>query len=269
MPANTIHKWDPADGKVSVFLGFTGTDGSRRGTQENKVQGAPPDEPGSNGITVDPEGRIVYCARGDLQAVVRIEKDGRRTVLASQFDGKPLNRPNDLVYRSDGTLYFTDPTDGSEREKNFQGEVPVNHVFLLKDGKLHSLTHNLLHPNGLALTPDEKHLYVVDSRATKTITRYEVRADGTLGKGQLFIDMKSVDAPGGPDGMKVDQKGNVYAPGPGGLWIMSPAGKHLGTISIPERFTNLAFGDADGKTLYLTAQTSVYRIRLKIPGIRP
>ena len=271
MPANVIYKWNPTDGKVSVFLensGFTSTDASGPGMQQNKAEGVPPADSDSNGITVDRMGRIVYCARGDRQ-VVRLEMDGRRTVLASQFEGKPLNRPNDLVYRSDGTLYFTDPSDGSEREENIQGAVPVSHVFLLQDGKLRSLPHDLLHPNGLAFTPDEKHLYIVDSRATKTITRYDVLPDGTLASGRLFIDMKSVDAPEGPDGMKVDQKGNVYAPGPGGLWIMSPTGKHLGIILIPERASNLAFGDADGKTLYVTGRTELYRIRLQVPGKRP
>ena len=253
MPDNVIKKWNPSDGKVSVFLensGFTTT---------TNPSGHP--TPGSNGITVDPQGRIVFCMRGDRQ-VVRLEKDGRHTVLASQYDGKPLNRPNDLVYRSDGSLYFTDPASGPE-------EDAINHVFLLKDGKLQLLSHNLLYPNGLALSPDEKHLYLVDSRETKTIMMFDVHLDGTISNGRVFIDMRSDKAPGGPDGMKVDQKGNVYSPGPGGLWIMSPKGNHLGTVLIPERALNLAFGDADGKTLYLTAQTSLYRIRLKIPGIRP
>ncbi len=251
--ANVIHKWNPADGKVSVFLENSGL-----GNRDGEQSGAPSDV-GSNGITVDPQGRIVYCARGDRQ-VMRLEKDGRRTVLASQYAGKPLNRPNDLVYRSDGSLYFTDPTDGSPEG---------NQVFLLQDGKLRLLPQNLLHPNGLAFSPDEKHLYLVDSRETKTIYRFEVHPDGSIANGQVFLDMRFDKATGGPDGIKVDQKGNVYAPGPGGLWIMSPAGKHLGTVLIPERAANLAFGDSDGKTLYLTAQTSVYRIRLQIPGIRP
>jgi len=262
LAANVIYKWSPADGQVAAFLersGFASRDASRLAVRRDGEQSEAPLEVGSNGITVDPQGRIVYCARGDRQ-VVRLEANGRRTVLASQYEGKPLNRPNDLVYRSDGSLYFTDPTDGSPEG---------NHVFLLQDGKLRLLPQNLLHPNGLAFAPDEKHLYLVDSRETKTIYRFDVQADGTIANGQVFIDMRYDKAPGGPDGIKVDQKGNVYAPGPGGIWIMSPTGKHLGTVLIPERAANLAFGDSDGKALYLTAQTSLYRIRLKIAGIRP
>jgi gluconolactonase len=236
MDTGVIHKWDPAAG-ASIFL----------------------EQSDSNGITVDPQGRIAFAARGDRQ-VVRLEVDGRRTVLASRFEGKPLNRPNDLVYRSDGSLYFTDPTDESP---------DGSRVFRLHDGKLQLLPQNLLHPNGLAFSPDEKHLYLVDSRNIRTIYRFDVHPDGAIANGRVFFDMRSASAPGGPDGMKVDQNGNVYAPGPGGVWIISPDGKHLGTVLIPERVANLAFGDSNGKTLYLTARTSVYRIRLKIPGIRP
>ena len=243
LDSKVIHKWDPKDGKVSIY-----------------PAGIP--EPESNGITVDRQGRIVYCARGEGQ-VVRLENDGRRTVLVRQFEGKALNRPNDLVYKSDGSLYFTDPTDGSD-------EAAVNHVFRLKGGKLQLLSaKNVVHPNGLAFTPDEKHLYIVDSRDTKTLFRFDVQPDGSIANGRAFIDMRSEKAQGGPDGMKVDQKGNVYAPGPSGLWIISPEGKHLGTVPTPEIFANLAFGDADGKSLYLAGHTTIYRIRVKVPGIRP
>jgi gluconolactonase len=203
--------------------------------------------------------------------VIRLERNGQRTILASQFEGKPLNRPNDLVYKSDGALYFTDPTDGpSESATDSKGENPVNHVFLLKKGKLQLLdSEGILHPNGLAFTPDERHLYVIDSRTQKTISLFDVQPDDTIANGRIFIDMRSVKAPGGPDGMKVDVEGNVYAPGPGGLWIMSPEGKHVGTVPTPEIFANLAFGDADGKSLYLAGHTTLYRIRVKIAGVRP
>ena len=193
----------------------------------------------------------------------------KRTVLASRYEGKRLNSPNDLVYKSDGSLYFTDPSAGlRERDKDPKKELPFNGVYLLKDGKLQLLIKDMQVPNGLAFSPDEKHFYVNDS-AKKIIMRYDVLPDDTIANGQLFIDMNSDNAPGVPDGMKVDRKGNVYSTGPGGFWIMSPEGKHLGTISFQELPANLAFGNADARTLYLTARTGLYRIRLKIPGVRP
>ncbi len=270
IPANVIYKFNPDDHKLSVavpYSGFTGLDASDAGMQLNNGQGVVT-LLGSNAVTVDPQGRIVYCAHGDHQ-VVRLETDGRRTVLASQFEGKRLNSPNDLVYKSDGSLYFTDPPAGlRDGDKDQKKELPFNGVYMLKGGKVQLLTKDMTLPNGLAFTPDEKYLYVNDS-VKKTIMRFEVQSDDTMANGQLFIDMTSDKAPGGPDGMKVDQKGNVYCTGPGGFWIMSPDGKHLGTVLTSELPANLAFGDADGKSLYLTARTGLYRIRLKIPGIPP
>jgi gluconolactonase len=269
IPANVIYKWSPDAGKVSIFLaysGFTGTDDSAAGMQLNNGH-AMVTLLGSNGVTLDPQGRIVYCAHGDHQ-VVRLEADGRRTVLASEFEGKRLNSPNDLVYKSDGSLYFTDPPAGfRDAEKDPKKELPFTGVYLLKSGKLQLLTKDL-RPNGLAFSPDEKYIYLVDTTGgKKTLLRFEMQPDDTIANGQLFVDMTPDKAPGGPDGIKVDQKGNVYSTGPGGVWIMSPDGKHLGTVLTTELPANLAFGDADNKTLYLTARTGLYRIRLKIPGI--
>ena len=270
IPSNVIYKFNPGDGKVSVFLpysGFTGTDSSSAGMQLNNGKGTVT-LLGSNAVTVDPQGRIVYCAHGDRQ-VVRLESDGKRTVLASQFEGKRLNSPNDLVFKSDGALYFTDPPAGlRDGDKDPKKELPFNGVYLLKDGKLRLLYKDMALPNGIAFTPDEKYLYVNDS-VKKTILRFEVKPDDTLGDPQVLIDMSSDKAPGGPDGMKVDQMGNIYCTGPGGFWIISAEGKHLGTVLTAELPANLAFGDADGKTLYLTARTGLYRIHLKIAGVQP
>ena len=269
IPANVINKWNPLDGKISTFLpysGFTGTDdsvGMQFSNGHTTVTLL-----GSNAVTVDPQGRIVYCAHGD-HYVVRLEADGKRTVLASSYDGKRLNSPNDLVFKSDGALYFTDPPAGlRDLDKDPKKELPYNGVYLFKDGKLQLLVKDMALPNGLAFTPDEKYLYVNDS-IKKTIMRYDVLPDDTLANGKVIIDMTPDKAPGGPDGMKVDSKGNIYCSGPGGYWIMSPEGRHLGTILTPEMPVNMAFGDADGKSLYMTAFTGLYRIRLKVPGPIP
>jgi gluconolactonase len=268
--ANAIYKWT-SDRKVSVFLeasGFTGSDPSGvgreidNGRKKVKVMG-------SGAVTLDRQGRIVFCAQGDRN-VARIEKDGRRTVLADRFEGKRLNSPNDLVYKSDGSLYFTDPPAALPKGDDDPGkELPFDGVFLLKDGNLTVLDKTFSRPNGLAFAPGEKQFYVNDS-LKKTIMRFDVRPDDTIANRQVLIDMSADNAPGAPDGMKVDRKGNVYCTGPGGLWIISPQGKHLGTIRTPERITNLAFGNADGKALYITSRTGeLYRIELKVAGIRP
>jgi gluconolactonase len=269
IPANAINKWT-SDGKVSVFLkpsGFTGSDPSDVGSQNNNGQ-AVVTLIGSNGVTLDRQRRVVFCAHGDRD-VVRIEKDGKRTVLADRFESKRLNSPNDLVFKSDGALYFTDPTAGlRKRDEDPKKELPFNGVYLLKDGRLQVLEKTFATPNGIAFSPGEKYLYVNDT-TRKLIMRYEVRPDDTIANGKVFIDMSADKAAGVPDGMKVDQKGNVYCTGPGGFWIMSPEGKHLGTVKMPELPANLAWGDSEGTTLYLTARTGLYRIRLKIAGIRP
>jgi gluconolactonase len=195
-----------------------------------------------------------------------VEKNGKRTVLADHFEGKRFNLPNDLVYKKDDTLYFTDTQADTRRAENDPDKgVAVNGVYLVKGGQLRLLTKEIPSPNGLALSPDEKFLYV-NSTAKKTITKFDVSADDTITNPTLIIDMSSDSAVGNPDGMRVDKKGNIYCTGPGGLWIMSPDGKHLGTIFTPQRISNLAFGDNDGKTLYMTAPTALYRIRMNAAG---
>jgi gluconolactonase len=193
------------------------------------------------------------------------------TVLADNYEGKRLNSPNDLVYRSDGALFFTDPPFGLPKVfDDSRKELPYSGVYCLNNGKLKLLTKELSGPNGIAFSPDEKYLYVGDwNEKHKVVMRYEVNPDCSLSNGKVFYDMTKAPGEDAIDGIKVDRQGNLYVSGPGGLWILSPQGKHLGTIVGPEHPHNLAWGDADGKTLYLAAQTSIYRIRLNISGIRP
>jgi gluconolactonase len=258
--ANTIYRWSP-DGQISVFRtksGYAGVDVGEYG------------QPGSNGLTVDREGRLTINEHGNRR-VIRLERTGALTVLADRYQGKRLNSPNDLVYRSDGALYFTDPPfglpkffDDPRKELSFSG------VFCLINGELKLVANDVSGPNGLAFSPDERYLYVGNwDTKRKVVMRYEVRPDGALANGHVFFDMTSAPGEDALDGVKVDQRGHVYVSGPGGLWILSPEGKHLGTLKGPEHPHNMAWGDDDGRTLYLTAQRGLYRIRLGIPGRRP
>lgn len=224
----------------------------------------------TDGLTLDKERRVTINEHGNRR-VTRLEKTGFLTVLADSYEGKHLNSPNDLVYRSDGALFFTDPPFGLPKfYEDPRKELPYSGVFCLRDGKLQLISSDLKGPNGIAFSPDEKFLYVGNWDAEKKIVmRYEVNADCTVANETIFFDMTKAEGEDAIDGLKVDQQGNVYVSGPGGLWIFSAAGKHLGMLKGPEHPHNLAWGDDDGKTLYLTAQTSVYRMRLNIPGIRP
>jgi gluconolactonase len=242
---NVIYRWTPT-GAVTVFRpksGYTGFDIGRY------------HQPGSNGLAFDPDGLLTICQHGNRR-VIRVNPHGDITVLADRYDGKRLNSPNDLVYRSDGTLFFTDPPfglpDPSESELGFSG------VYRVKDGEVELVTAELGGPNGIAFSPDERFLYVGNWDEERKIV---LRIDLEDGSSTAFFDM--TDAPGEDaiDGIKVDEDGNLYVCGPGGIWVLSPDGKHLGTLRLPEAPHNLAWGDEDGKTLYVTAETSVYRLR--------
>ncbi|PYM12521.1 MAG: gluconolactonase [Candidatus Rokuibacteriota bacterium] len=230
----------------------------------------------SNGLTLDRQGRVM-AAEHDGRRVSRVADDGSRTVLAEQFQGKRLNSPNDLVVKSDGSIYFTDPpyavqpaTPGMVRPAGWWTrpipgkEQPCNGVYRLgPEGSLRLLADDFALPNGLAFSPDESVLYIDDS-AHKHIRAFDVRPDGTLANGRLLLDMASED-PGVPDGLKVDRRGNVFCTGPGGVWVCRPDGVLLGRIVLPELPANLAWGE-DGSVLFLTARTSVYRLPTKTAG---
>ncbi len=257
---NTIFRWSP-EGQVDVFRPKSGYTGVNIGEYH---------QPGSNGLTFDRDGRLTICEHGNRR-VTRLEKRGNLTVLADSYQGKRLNSPNDLVYRSDGALYFTDPPFGLPKAfDDPRKELPFSGVFMVKDGRVAVVSKDLNGPNGLAFSPDEKYLYVGNwDAAKKVVMRYPVRPDGTLERGEVFFDMTAAPGEDAIDGMKIDRAGNLYITGPGGIWILSVAGKHLGTIKGPEQPHNLAWGDADGKTLYVTALTSIYRLRLNVEGTRP
>jgi gluconolactonase len=256
---NTIYRWT-ADGQVSIFRTKSGYAGVDIGAYK---------QPGSNGLTLDKEGRLTINQHGNRQ-VVRLEKNGAVTVLADRYEGKRLNSPNDLVYRSDGALFFTDPPFGLPSADDPRKELPFSGVYALINGQLKLVSKELSGPNGIAFSPDEKYLYVGNwDEKKKVVMRYEVKADGSVANSKVLYDMTKALGEDAIDGIKVDQQGNLYVSGPGGLWILSPQGKHLGTLIGSEHPHNLAWGDADGKTLYLTAQTGLYRIRLNIPGIYP
>jgi gluconolactonase len=258
--ANMIYKYEP-EGKLTIFKkysGYAGKDIAEYG------------QPGSNGLTLDKEGRLTINQHGNRR-VVRVEQDGRLTVLADNFEGKRLNSPNDLVYRADGVLFFTDPPFGLPKFfDDPRKQLPFSGVFSLKDGKLRLISNDLKGPNGIAFSPDEKYLYVGNwDPEKKIVMRYDIDADGNASNGKIFFDMTQAPGEDAIDGIKVDQRGNLYVCGPGGIWVISGDGKHLGTIKTPKNPHNLAWGGADGKTLYITAQDTLYRVPLKVAGVRP
>lgn len=258
--SNIIYKYTQ-DGQLSVYRtpsGYSGADIAEYG------------QPGSNGLTLDPQGRLTINEHGNHR-VTRMEKDGSLTVLADSYQGKRLNSPNDLVYRSDGTLYFTDPPFGLPKFfDDPRRQLPFSGVFSVYKGKLQLISTDFTGPNGIAFSPDEKYLYVGDwDEKKKVVMRYEAKPDGTLANGKLFFDMTAAPGEDALDGIKVDRAGNLYVSGPGGLWVISPEGKHLGTIITPRHVHNMAWGDDGGKILYLCARSALYRMRLNIEGLRP
>jgi gluconolactonase len=274
IPSNSIRKWTPGAG-VSVFM-------QPSGWKEPAPYTGP--EPGSNGMTLDSRGRLTVSghAQRDVWRLEQMNPKAQVTVLADTYEGKRLNSPNDLVYKSDGTLYFTDPPYGLPKlDSDPTKQLPFSGVYRLpgalnhKPGappdraQLQLLVKDLPRPNGICFSPDEKYLYVNNSEPKKLWMRYTVKADGTLTDAKVLFDASSDTRVGAPDGMKVDQSGNIYSAGPGGVWIISPEGKHIGTLDIPERVGNVAWGGADHKTLYVAASSSIYRISLKIPGVYP
>jgi len=218
---------------------------------------------GGNGTTFDLERRLILC-EGDNRRVTRTASDGRIEVLMDRYEGKRLNRPNDVVCKSDGSIYFTDPglrVPLAERELPYAGVYRV-----MPDGST-SLVADFEYPNGLAFSADERRLYVANTRWAQYIHVLELDAAGRMARRRIFADMSSDETDGVPDGMKVDTEGRVFCTGPGGTWVFSPEGKRLGIIRTPEVPANLAFGGPDLKTLFLTARTSVYTLRVKVPGL--
>jgi len=258
---NTMYRYAET-GTLSVFREHSGYDAPD--IQEYS-------QPGSNGLTFDRQGNLIINEHG-RHRVSRLEADGRITVLADNYRGKRLNSPNDLVVKSDGGVYFTDPPFGLPKFfDDPRKELPYSGVFRWKDGRLTLLTTELKGPNGIAFTPDEKFLYVDDwDPARKVVLRYPVHSDGTLGPSTVFVDMTS-EVPGEEalDGMKVDVSGNLYVSAPDGVRIYNAAGTHLGTVRGPKNAHNFAWGGADGRTLYLAALTGLYRLPLLVPGVRP
>lgn len=261
LPANAILKWSP-NGVVSVF-------------RKPVFSGKYPDgvQIGSNGLTLDKQGRLIAAEHGNRR-VTRTEKDGTITVLADRYEGKRLNSPNDLICKSNGDIYFTDPPglyrtypegpDTPKRELDFNGVYRIT-----APGKIELVAKDIPYPNGLAFSPDEKKLYIASSRPDKFWMVYDVNSDGTLSNGKKFFDATNIPGEGVPDGMKVDHAGHIYATGPAGVMVFSPEARLLGMIQLPEIPANLNWGDANGKALYITARTGLYRIELKVTGVRP
>ena len=240
IPANSIYKWRP-NMEPEVFRKPSGH---------------------ANGLTLDREGRLLACEHDGRLS--RTEKDGSIVSIADHFDGKRLNSPNDIAVKSDGSIYFTDPPYGLPEQKVGK-ELPFNGVFRLDSGTLKLLDDSFERPNGIAFSPDERVLYVDDS-SRGHIQAFDVASDGLLENGRVFAELRNPSEEGVPDGMKVDVEGNVFCTGPGGIWVLEPSGELLGVLRFPEIPANLAWGDPDLKTMYVTARTGLYRRRVNTGG---
>ncbi len=258
IPNNVIYKYVPGVG-ASPYLHNSGYVGSNLSGETG----------GSNGLTFDSNGRLIICQHGARQLVMQTGADNFRP-LARHCQGRRLNSPNDVIVRSDGLIYFTDPPWGLPKQDDDPSkELPFQGLFLLKNNDLIILDSTLSRPNGLTFSPEEDFLYVGNLNGKrKEYYRYTVRSDGTLFNKRLFFDASNMEGTGSPDGMKTDEKGLLYFTGPGGVLVLTPKGEHIGTISPPETPANLAWGEQDGKTLYMTCRTGLYAIRLKNSGVR-
>lgn len=259
VPQNVVYRWQPG-GAVEEFLRPSGYTGPR-------ARGG---EPGSNGLLIDHQGRLVLCQHGDRR-VARLNGDGTFATLVDRYQGRRFNSPNDGAFRKNGDLYFTDPPYGLERgEKDPARELDFNGVYRLSAaGELTLLTREVRFPNGLAFSPDEKTLYVASSDPNKAVWwSFAVQEDGSLGPGKILFDATDRVGPenkGLPDGLKVDHLGNLWATGPGGVLVLTPVGKHLGTLATGEATANCGWGE-DGSTLFVTADMHICRVRLATRG---
>jgi gluconolactonase len=257
--ANRIYEYDPAgEGALRVFREKSGYDGA---------DVAEYGQPGSNGLARNPRSGAITVAEHGRHRISELGPDGAARTLVDAENGRRLNSPNDLVFRSDGMLFFTDPPFGLPKFfDDPRKQLPYSGVYALRGGELRRLSTDLSGPNGVAFSPDEKFLYVTNwDEKKKIVMRYEVASDGSLSRGRVFFDMTRAPGAEALDGVKVDREGNLYVSGPGGLWILAPDGTHLGTLRGPRLPANFAWGE-DGKTLFLTARSGLYKTRLLIPG---
>ena len=255
IPGNRMHRWRPGTDVAEVYREPSGH---------------------ANGHTLDAEGRVVSCEHSGRR-VSRGPYDQPAESVVDSYDGSTFNSPNDVVVHSSGAIYFTDPTYGLEPARpgrtpfgvEAKQELPNQGVYRVDpDGSLTLLVSDFTQPNGLAFSPDESVLYIGDS-GDKIIRRFDVAADGSLSGDELFCDMRPVELMGVPDGMKVDEEGRLWTTGSGGVWVLDADGNHLGTVETAEHAANLTFGGPDFSSLFLTAQTSVYRVETNVRGVVP